>query len=112
MIQYIKFGQIPSFGSRDRMQTRCFWPKFYIQSADVTLKMRSRSPKSNHFFPMSQGCLHASLVKIHLLVQEIAQTMHIFSFYSVVTLKNRSRSPKSFPIFELSQCYNTYKVWP
>ena len=59
------FGQNPSFGSRDRVQTSFFWSKFDIQSAGVTLKMRSRSPKSNHFFPMSQCCLFASLVKIH-----------------------------------------------
>ena len=51
MIQYIKFGQRLSFGSRDRLQTNLFWSKFYIHSAGVTLKMRSRSLKSNHFFP-------------------------------------------------------------
>ena len=34
--QYIKFGQNPSFGSRDRVQTSCFWSKFDIQSAGVT----------------------------------------------------------------------------
>ena len=33
--------------------------------ADVTLKMRPRSPKYNHFFPLSQCCFCASLVKIH-----------------------------------------------
>ena len=53
MLQYIKFGQNPSFGSRDRVQTSCVWSKFDFQSAGVTLKMRSRSPKSNHFFPTS-----------------------------------------------------------
>ena len=57
MMQYIKFGQNPSFGSRDRMQTSFFGSKFESQCAGVTLKMRSRSPKSNHFFPMSQWCL-------------------------------------------------------
>ena len=66
------FGQNPSFGSRDRVQTSFFWLKFDIQSAGVTLKMRSRSPKSKiFFFPMSQWCFYASLVKIHQLVQEI-----------------------------------------
>ena len=44
--------------------------KFDIQSASVTLKMKQRSPKSNHFFPLSQWCFYASLVKICLLVQE------------------------------------------
>ena len=34
-LQYIKIGQNPSFGSRGR----CFWSKFCIQIAGVTLKM-------------------------------------------------------------------------
>ena len=42
----MKFGQNPSFGSRDRV---LFWSKF--QRAGVTLKTRSRSPKSNSFLP-------------------------------------------------------------
>ena len=67
MIQYIKFGQNPSFGSRDRMQTSFFWSRFDFQSAGVALK---GSPKSNHFFPMSKWCFHASLVKIHQMVLE------------------------------------------
>ena len=53
MIQYIKFGQNPFFGSRDRVQTIFFFlllSKLDIESADVTLQMRSRSPESNHFF--------------------------------------------------------------
>ena len=73
MIQYIKFGQNTSFGSRDRVQACFFWSKFDIQSVDVSLKMRLRSPKSNNFFLMSQWCFCASLVKIHPLVQEIRQ---------------------------------------
>ena len=40
----------------------CIW--FKRQGAGVTLKMRPRSPKSNDFFPMSQWCFCASLVKI------------------------------------------------
>ena len=39
----------------------------------VTLKMRSRSPKSNQLFPPSQPCIYASLVKIHPLVQKISR---------------------------------------
>ena len=82
MIQYKKFGQNLSFGSRDRMQTSFFWSKFNIQSADVTLKMRSMSPKSNHFFPMFQWCFCATLVKIHHLFQEIrVQTMLIITMW-------------------------------
>ena len=69
-LQYIKFGQNQSFGSRDRVQTRVFWSKFDIQSAGVTLKMRSRSPNLITSFPNPSNVC-ASLVKIHPLVQKI-----------------------------------------
>ena len=81
---------------------KLFWSNFDSQSAGVSLKMRSRSPKSNHFFPMSQWCLRARLVKINLSIQEIEcrqAHFNIYSLYSVVTLKIRSRSPKSNQIF-------------
>ena len=39
----------------------------------VTLKMRSRSPKSNQLFLPSQLCIYASLVKIHPVVQKISR---------------------------------------
>ena len=71
MIQYVKFGHNPSFDSRYRVLTSFFWSKLDIKSAGVTLKIRSRSLKSNHFFLMSQWCSRASLVIIHQLVQEI-----------------------------------------
>ena len=38
----------------------------------VTLKMRSRTPKSYQLFPPYQPCTYASLVKIHPLVQKIS----------------------------------------
>ena len=60
-----KVCQNPSFGSRDRVQTSFIWSKFDIQSTSVTLKMQSMSSKSNHFFPLSQWCFYANLVKIH-----------------------------------------------
>ena len=44
----------------------------------MTLKMRSRSPKSNHFFPLSYWCICASLVKFQPLVQEIVCTYTFF----------------------------------
>ena len=67
----MKFCQNPSFGWGDRVQASFFLTKFEIQSASVALKMRSRSPKSNHFFSMPQWCFYVSLVKIHQLIQEI-----------------------------------------
>ena len=52
------------------MQTR----KCHSFSTAVTLKIRSRSPKYNHFFGMSQLYIHANLVRIQTLVQDIEQT--------------------------------------
>ena len=66
MLQYVKFGQHPSFGSIDRVETSCFGQNLIIQSAGVTSKMRSVLPKTSHFFPPpSQLCVCGSLVKIH-----------------------------------------------
>ena len=62
---------------------KLFWSKFDIQSAGVTLKMRSRSSKSNHFFPMSHWCFCVSLVKIHQLFQDRVQKMLIFTVFIV-----------------------------
>ena len=90
----------------------------------VTLKIRSRSPKSNHFFPPSWWCICASLVKFHPLVKEIMCTQTFFSaltrlaflsIYSVVTLKIRSRSPKSNHFFAPSLwciCASSIKFQP
>ena len=67
----------------------------------MTLKIRSRSPKSNLSFPFSQQYVFASLVKIHPLVQKIIHGNHIFRTIqsAAVTLKIRSRSPKSNQLF-------------
>ena len=54
-MQCTTFGQNPSFGLRDMVQTSCCGSKFDIQSGGVTLKMRSRSPKSNHSFLCPTG---------------------------------------------------------
>ena len=112
MIQYVKFGQNPLFGWRDRVQTSFFWSKFDIQSAGVTLKMcQCHQNLILNFCPMSKWCFHASLVKIHQLVQEVVCRQNSFlSLYSVVTLKIRSMSPKSDQIFKLSQHYNIWSL--
>ena len=68
MIQYVMFGQTPSFGSRDRVQTSFFGQNLTFK---VLVWPWPKSPKSNNFFPMSQWCFYVSLVKIHHLVQEI-----------------------------------------
>ena len=82
------FGQNPSFGSRDRVQTSfVFWSKFDIQSAGVTLKMMSMSQKSN-FFP----CLSGVSVQVwskstNWFRRQSADKAHFYSLYSLVTLK-------------------------
>ena len=45
---------------------------FTYLSPPVTLKIRSRSPKSNQLLSLSQRYIHASLVTFHPLVQEIS----------------------------------------
>ena len=73
----------------------------------VTLKIGSRSPKSNHFFPPSWWCICARLVKFQPFVKEILCTQTFYcinkalflSIYNVVTLKIRPRSSKSNHFF-------------
>ena len=70
----------------------------------MTLKIRSRSPKSNLLFPFSQQYIFASLVKIHPLFQKITHETILWTFQSaIVTLKIRSTSPKSNQLFPSSQ---------
>ena len=47
---------------------------FFSICSVVTLKIRSRSPKSNHFFAPSLWCIYTSSVKFHPLVIEILCT--------------------------------------
>ena len=56
----------------DIVHTSTFWLKFGISSPALTLKIRSRSPKPNQLFKMSQCYIHANLVKIHPSVHEIS----------------------------------------
>ena len=76
----------------------------------VTLKLRSRSPKSNHFFAPSLWCICASSIKFQPLDKEILCTQTFYfinkdpldsflSVYNVVTLKIRSRPSKSTHFF-------------
>ena len=64
--------------------THSFWRKGADKpfsnnlSTLVTLKMESRSPKSNQFFSMSQQYRCTSLVKIHTFIQEIGCRQAIF----------------------------------
>ena len=51
--QYIEIGQNPLFGSRDNMRKPYFGKNLTFQSTGVTLKIRSRSPKSNKLLTAS-----------------------------------------------------------
>ena len=76
-------------------------------SLSVTLKMGSRSSKSNQFFSMSQQLRCRSLVKIHSFILETGCRQAIFRQFKLsVTLKMGSRSPKSNQFFSMSQQYS------
>ena len=78
--------------------------KIWHFKVPVTLKIRSRSPKSSQSLPSSQQCMYASLVKIHQLVQKITCKTIFWIFQSAaVTLKIRSRSLKLNQLFPFSQ---------
>ena len=63
--------EIPT-NSWDMVHTSTFRLKFGSLSPAVTFKIRSRSPKPNQLFIMSQCYIHANLVKIHPPVHEIS----------------------------------------
>ena len=102
------------------MHTSTFWLKFGSLSPTVTLKNRSRSPKPNQLFIMSQCYIHANLVEICQLVHDIRCTqaligLNLAVLSRAVTLKIRSTSPKPNQLFIMSQCYihaNLVKIHP
>ena len=101
------------------MHTSTFWLKFGSLSPALTLKYRSRSPKSNQLFIMSQCYIHANLVEICQPVHDMVHTstfgLKFGSLSPAVTLKIRSRSPKPNQLFNMSQCYihaNLVKIHP
>ena len=102
------------------MHTSTFWLKFGSLSPVLTLKNRSRSPKSNQLFIMSQCYIHVNLVEICQPVYEIWCTqallgLNLAVLSPTVTLKIRSRSPKPGQLFIMSQCYihaNLDKIHP
>ena len=107
-----KFGQNLFIPTRDRVQTSHFPTNL---SPPVTLKMGSRSPKSNQFFYMSQHCRCASLVKIYSFLQEIGCRQAIFQQSKPsCDLEIGSRSQKSNQFFYMSQhcrCASLVKIY-
>ena len=77
----------------------------------VTLKIRSRSPKSNKLLILSDLYRLANLVIFHPMVHEITCRQTLFGLIKIgglslaVTLKIRSRSSKPIQPFIMSKCY-------
>ena len=73
----------------------------------MTMKIRSRSQKSNHLLISSQWCNCASLATWAIGSQDRVQTRLFHSYMILVTLKIRSRTPKSnhsFWMFQINNC--------
>ena len=80
-LQYMKFGQNPSFDSRDRVQIHLFESKFEKCTVCIVWwpwKFWSRSPKSNQIFEPSQCYNIWSLARIRHLVQELEVLVKIY----------------------------------
>ena len=93
-------------------ENRCLPPpKVYggnFSHEAVTLKIRSRSPKSNKLLILSDLYRLANLVTFHPMVHEMQTNTFWLKFGGLslaVTLKIRSRSPKAIQLFIMSKCY-------
>ena len=82
----------------------------------MTLKIRSRSLKSNQLFCLFQQCIYLSLVQIYLLNQKITHRNPISTFKSLsVTLKIRLRlsiSNQHFPSYQQYIYASLVKIHP
>ena len=94
------------------MHKNNFGQTLNLQSAVVTLNIRSWSSKSNELFSVSKQCIYnASLMEKNPLVQntELRKGRIYRVFFkddeheNEVTLKVRSKSPNSYQHFILSQ---------
>ena len=97
-----KFGQNLFIPTRDRVWTSHFPTNL---SLPVTLKMGSRSPKSNLFFYMSQHCRCAFGQNLFIPTREGVDKPFSNNLSPPVTLKMGSRSPKSNQFLYMSQQY-------
>ena len=73
----------------------------YTYMTKLTLNIKSRSPKSDHFLKSSHWLIHVSLPvwskSGHYFSSKRVQIMFIIALNeTLVSLKNRSRSPKSY----------------
>ena len=95
-------------GSEGTMQTRLFLSNMIL----VTLKIRSRSPDSNHFLRSPEWCICTSLIWStpgHKVGRKNADKWH--AWWPI--LKNRSRSPNHFlKLFQWCISASLVKIWP
>ena len=88
----------------------------FLVKMPVSLKMRSRSPKPNHFSPVPM----LSLCKVGQnqptgSLDRLLKKLIFYNHNSAVTLKIESRTPKSNQFFFLTFNYpndTTHEVWP
>ena len=88
--------------SWDMVHTSTFGLKFGSLSPAVTLKIKSRSPKPNQLFIMSQCYIHANLLKIHPPVYEISCKQK--SVTSTLTLMRWQKDPHQTHYVPLPFC--------
>ena len=110
---YTYIGPIIKYSSVFR-ENRCPPPTKPVYGGNfsyeaVTLKIRSRSPKSNKPLILSDLYRLANLVSFYPMVHEITCRQRLLGLNLVeclaVTLKIRSRSPKPIQLFIISKCY-------
>ena len=99
------------------MHTSTLGIKFGSLIPSVTLKIRSRSPKPNQLFIMSQCYIHANLVKIHPPVHKISCKQSVTltpnanaDANRIRTKNNMSPSPSVGDIIMMCTDVNIYRV--
>ena len=95
MLYPCKSGWNLPTSSWDMVHTSTFGLKCGSLSPTVTLKIRSRSPKSNQLFIMSQCYIHANLVKIHSPVHEISCKQESVTSTPTLTPTPTGSAPKT-----------------
>ena len=132
MIQYIKFDQNSSFGSRDSVLVKIWHSKCLCNlenEVKVTKILSFLSDVQTLFLckfgqnpPIGSGDLIISSPCQNGVSMQVwsnpsigsedksPDKAHFYSVYSAVTLKMRTRSPKSNRIFKSSQCYNIWSL--
>ena len=103
MKQYIKLARIHCFVQVITCST-LFCQNLTFQIVDVTLIIKSTSPKSNKLLTTTNKIpLQVWLKFTHWFRRLSAKLAYFHSFYTMMTLEIMSRSPKSYQRFIVSQ---------